>query len=627
MKCNNLLFFYNLLQGGPPPPPRFNPNFGGGVGGLPLQNGIPPRFPTPGRQSSIELVENEVEPNVNLSAFRTKWNDKLWSKMWFLNRGTAEGKEMDMNVEDAWAQGYSGKGVKITILDDGIEHTHPDLKDNYDPKTSTDLNDRDSDPFPRYDFFNSNKHGTRCAGTVAASGNNSDCGVGIAYNAKIGGVRILDGQILDLLEARALSFNRNYIDIFSASWGPDDNGKTVDGPGPLARDALKQGVAKGRNGKGTLFVWASGNGGKYLDSCNADGYTTSIYTLSVSSASENGLIPWYSEQCSSSMATTYSSGSKRLKERKVVTTDLHGKCTDQHTGTSASSPMAAGIVALALEANPDLTWRDVQHLVVRTARPEGNLKANDWAENGVGKKFSHAFGFGLMDAGAMTRQAKNWKTVPEQKTCTTPKNSLQEPVIVGPQTEETISLDALSCQDIKFLEHVHLHIDLKTTARRGELSVMLRSPDKTVSILLAPRPFDDFRTGLDLFATWPMMSVHFWGESVTSEDTSSWFLFIRNDGDRAATLHDFQVQLKANINSQKRVSLLLLLLRTINHEGVRPTFRWLRRVFFFCTFFLGFKAFSQDIASSSSLKISMFSPSDLLLRHGNGSSARLLKQN
>lgn len=52
-------------------------------------------------------------------------------------------------------------------------------------------------------------------------------------------------------------------------------------------------------------------------------------------------------------------------ERKVVTTDLHGKCTDQHTGTSASSPMAAGIVALALEANPDLTWRDVQHITVR----------------------------------------------------------------------------------------------------------------------------------------------------------------------------------------------------------------------------------------------------------------------
>ena len=69
--------------------------------------------------------------------------------------------------------------------------------------------------------------------------------------------------------------------------------------------ALKDGVEEGRGGKGSIFVWASGNGGKYLDNCNADGYTTSIYTLSVSSASENGLIPWYSEQCSSSIASTY----------------------------------------------------------------------------------------------------------------------------------------------------------------------------------------------------------------------------------------------------------------------------------------------------------------------------------
>ena len=63
-----------------------------------------------------------------------------------------------------------------------------------------------------------------------------------------------------------------------------------------------------------------------------------------------------------------------MKERKVVTTDLHGKCTPKHTGTSASSPMAAGITALTLEANPDLTWRDMQHIVVRTAIPRGLLK-------------------------------------------------------------------------------------------------------------------------------------------------------------------------------------------------------------------------------------------------------------
>lgn len=94
-------------------------------------------------------------------------------------------------------------------------------------------------------------------------------------------------------------------------------------------------------------------------------------------------MPWYSEACSSTLATTYSSGG--TGEKQVVTTDLHHRCTSTHTGTSASAPLAAGICALALEANKDLTWRDMQHIVVRTANPL-NLVANDWITNGVGRK-------------------------------------------------------------------------------------------------------------------------------------------------------------------------------------------------------------------------------------------------
>ncbi len=216
-----------------------------------------------------------------------------------------------------------------------------------------------------------------------------------------------------------------------------------------------------------------------MDNCNCDGYTTSIYTLSVSSVSELGRIPWYSEPCSSSLATTYSSGSsKRLNERKVVTTDLHGKCTSQHTGTSASSPMAAGIVALALEVNPFLTWRDMQHIVVRTAIPRGHLEARDWDTNAVGLEFSHSYGFGLMDAGSMVKLAKEWQPVPESLNCSTaPGQSGVNPNrqrVIKPGTEEVILLDAANCDDIKFLEHIHLSIDLTSGAKRGDLSVLLR---------------------------------------------------------------------------------------------------------------------------------------------------------
>ena len=73
---------------------------------------------------------------------------------------------------------------------------------------------------------------------------------------------------------------------------------------------------QGRGGLGSIFVWASGNGGQNGDNCNCDGYTNSIYTLSISSATENGQVPWYSEACPSTLAATYSSGSGQ--DRSVV---------------------------------------------------------------------------------------------------------------------------------------------------------------------------------------------------------------------------------------------------------------------------------------------------------------------
>ena len=85
-----------------------------------------------------------------------------------------------------------------------------------------------------------NLSGTRCAGEVAATANNSNCAVGIAYKAGIGGVRMLDGDVTDAVEARSLGLNSQHIHIYSASWGPDDDGKTVDGPGRLATRAFLQ---------------------------------------------------------------------------------------------------------------------------------------------------------------------------------------------------------------------------------------------------------------------------------------------------------------------------------------------------------------------------------------------------
>ncbi|XP_025148541.2 proprotein convertase subtilisin/kexin type 4 isoform X7 [Bubalus bubalis] len=271
--------------------------------------------------------------------------DPWFSKQWYMNNEM----QSDLNILQVWSQGLSGQGVVVSVLDDGIEKDHPDLWANYDPLASYDFNDYDPDPQPRYTPSDENRHGTRCAGEVAAMANNRFCGAGVAYNTRIGGVRMLDGTITDVIEAQSLSLQPQHIHIYSASWGPEDDGRTVDGPGILTREAFRRGVTKGRGGLGTLFIWASGNGGLHYDNCNCDGYTNSIHTLSVGSTTQQGHVPWYSEACASTLTTTYSSGV--ATDPQIVTTDLHHRCTDKHTGTSASAPLAAGMIALALEAN------------------------------------------------------------------------------------------------------------------------------------------------------------------------------------------------------------------------------------------------------------------------------------
>ncbi|XP_017052406.1 furin-like protease 1 isoform X2 [Drosophila ficusphila] len=441
------------------------------------------------------------------------FDDSKWPQMWYLNRGGG----LDMNVIPAWKMGITGKGVVVTILDDGLESDHPDIEENYDPKASYDVNSHDDDPMPHYDMQDSNRHGTRCAGEVAATANNSFCAVGIAYGASVGGVRMLDGDVTDAVEARSLSLNPQYIDIYSASWGPDDDGKTVDGPGELASRAFIEGTTKGRGGKGSIFIWASGNGGREQDNCNCDGYTNSIWTLSISSATEEGHVPWYSEKCSSTLATTYSSGGQG--EKQVVTTDLHHSCTVSHTGTSASAPLAAGIAALVLQSNQNLTWRDLQHIVVRTAKP-ANLKDPSWSRNGVGRRVSHSFGYGLMDAAEMVRVARKWKSVPEQQRCEI--NAPHVDKVIPPRTHITLMLSVNHCSSVNYLEHVQAKITL-TSQRRGDIQIYLRSPANTSVTLLTPRIHDNSRSG---FNQWPFMSVHTWGES----PRGNWLLEIHNEG-------------------------------------------------------------------------------------------------
>ena len=88
-------------------------------------------------------------------------------------------------------------------------------------------------------------------------------------------------------------------------------------------------ILQGRDGKGNIYVWATGNGGLTDDDCNCDGYTTSIYTISVGCIGDHGLSAYYTELCSSTLAVTFNGGSHREKEENKIVSLMTTTSSDE----------------------------------------------------------------------------------------------------------------------------------------------------------------------------------------------------------------------------------------------------------------------------------------------------------
>lgn len=441
---------------------------------------------------------------------RVKFKDPRFKEQWHLVNHVHQA--LDINVTGIWNRNVTGQGVTVAVVDDGLEWTNPDIQDNYNAAGSWDLNSDDPDPMPN-SRLESNHHGTRCAGEIAAV-RNSICGVGVAYDAKVSGLRVLDGPMTDSLEASAFNKNMQINDVYSCSWGPDDDGKTVDGPHLLAQAAMRYGINYGRGGYGNVYVVASGNGGRFQDNCNYDGYANSLYTVTIGAVDETGHMPFYAEECASMLAVTFSSGSS-FSQRSIVTTDwtMHGGngCTSRHTGTSAAAPLAAGMIALMLQVRPCLTWRDVQYIIAMTAQ-KVDVNLADWQKNGAGLFHSHKHGFGLMRAWRLVNAAKIWTMVPwltaysyeSGKISKEIPKSISHPLNVY----YNVSEEDIGGFDLLTLEHVQVTLSLEHPYR-GYLEIRLTCPSGTQSVIGAPRKLDNSTKG---FSGWTFSTVRCWGE-------------------------------------------------------------------------------------------------------------------
>ncbi len=428
-------------------------------------------------------------------------NDPLFADQWHLlntgqNGGTAG---MDINVTNVW-ETYQGSNILIGIVDDGLDLEHEDLIENLNTTIDWDFNYNDA--IPQAD--SGDDHGTPCAGVAAGRGNNSLGISGAAPQATLVGMRLIAESTVDSEEAAAFAHSNSLIHIKSNSWGPSDDGETLEGPGTLAAAALKTAAETGRDGKGTLFFWAGGNGGlDDRDNVNYDGYANSIYTLAIGAVDLDGIQSWYSEPGACLVVSAPSSGGSV----RITTTSTSGSdYADDFGGTSSATPLAAGVGALMLEANPNLGWRDVQEILMASAR---NVDAtdSDWATNAAGFHFNHKYGAGMVDADTADMPRKTSTHLDTHTHTTLSLTSLGQPI---PDADMTGVTNTFSVTKNFRVEHVTLTTEI-THTYRSDIEIWLTSPNGTEN-QLAGRGNDSANN-----LNWTFSTVRNWGETSSGD--------------------------------------------------------------------------------------------------------------
>ena len=317
-------------------------------------------------------------------------NDAFFPNQWHLhNTGQYGGTPgADINAREAWEITRGDPNIVIAILDTGVDSNHPDLINNLVP--GYDFVDRDDrpDPSQQLPFPNANDaHGTLMAGVAAAEGNNGIGVVGVAPKSKIMPIKILSGRrgligeddLADALRWAA----RHGADVLSNSWGL-----------PFASTILHSAVKDvtepggiGREGKGCVVVWAVASRGRRIPSTWQEAYEE---VIAVGAVDQNDT-RWYFSDYGPELDIMAPSGEPE-GERAIWTTDILGypgvsvfnedpnllDYTDKAWDTSICAPMVAGVAALILSEDPNLSNEDVRRYLLHSARDLGEPGRDDY---------------------------------------------------------------------------------------------------------------------------------------------------------------------------------------------------------------------------------------------------------
>jgi subtilisin family serine protease len=327
---------------------------------------------------------------------------------WHLRGTTINGLSVNQHasVEPAWELS-KGKDITIAVLDDGVDIDHEEFKPKGKVVAPRDTISNSDDPRPKHA---ADRHGTACAGVACAAGIGKAAGV--APDARLMPIRL--GSIGSISEAKAFKWAAdNGADIISCSWGPED-GAWWNPNDPLhfsqsvlpdsAKAAIEYAIKNGRNGKGCVITWAAGNGNEDV---KFDEYASYPKVIAVAACNDHGKRSVYSDfgeavwccfpsndffepslnplrPLTPGIWTTdrmgrngYNSGGVNAEQ---LIGDAEGKYTATFGGTSSACPGVAGVAALMLSANPELTWEQVKEILKnscdRIDEAMGNYDAN-----------------------------------------------------------------------------------------------------------------------------------------------------------------------------------------------------------------------------------------------------------
>ena len=268
-----------------------------------------------------------------------------------------------MRVEGAWDSGCTGQGVAVAVSDDGVQGNHPDLAGNIDLNESFDVvNDTQGGGPVEAD----DDHGTEVSGVIAAIADNGVGSAGVAYDATLVSVRhgqntggTLDNdaegqQLIDALDYQT----QHSVDVSNNSYGPNTPGLSS----PMFLAAIEKFATEGRDGIGGVATFAVGNERAQTLSGNLEGEENSPDVIPVAAVDQAGIFSSFGANI------LLSTPCENIETTAPVGTGDERGNYSLVDGTSFATPTVSGVAALILEANPELTGKDVQEILAMSAR-------------------------------------------------------------------------------------------------------------------------------------------------------------------------------------------------------------------------------------------------------------------